>query len=399
MKIAYMGVKGLPSKSGTERVIEAVVNQLIGRHEITVYCDSFYTPKNTKINGVKLIRIPTFFKGKYTRAPALDILSTLHALLFGNYDVIHLNGVENTFILPLLRLRYRVVSTSHGNPGRMPYGKWGPIAGFFLKQTEYPFLFLSNITTTISSADAIYFDDRFNKKIIYIPNGVDQDIQFDQVAAQSMLSTLGIESHNYILFVAGRIIQRKGCHILLDAFKQIDSDFPLLIIGDLDHVPSYAKELKQMVSNKRVIFIPAISNKTTLFGIMKQCRLFVFPSTAEGMSMILLEAASLDIPLVCSDIQENTSVLGDSALYFRSGDAEDLAVKIQYSMNNMEEMEFLAHKASDMVKNCYSWEKIALQYEKLYECCFKGRSIFEANLDGYTIENPSSTFRKTDKQI
>jgi glycosyltransferase involved in cell wall biosynthesis len=383
MKIAYMGVKGLPSQSGTERVIEAIVNRLSGRHEITVYCDSSYTPKNALINGVKLIRIPTI-KGKYTRAPVLDILSALHALFYGNYDVIHLNGVENTFILPILRLRYRVVSTSHGSPGRMPKGKWSLTAWYLMKLTEYPFLFLSNSVTTISSADAIYFDAYYNKKIIYIPNGVDQDIQFDQNATQTFLRALGIEPQNYILFAAGRIIKRKGCHILLNALEQIDSDIPLLIIGDLDQIPSYAKTLKELAANKRVIFIPAISNKGLLFGILNQCKLFVFPSTAEGMSMMLLEAVSLDIPMVCSDIQDNTSVLGDTVLYFRSDDAKDLADKIQYALNNSQDMELLAHKASDTIKNHYSWEKIVRQYEIIYECCFKGQPFSEGSWDGNT---------------
>ena len=291
MKIAYLGIKGLPSQSGTERVIEAIVNRLSGRHEITVYCDSSYTPKNTQINGVRLIRTPTLFKGKYTKAPALDILSVSMRYFLEITMSFTLNGVENTFILPILRLRFRVVSTSHGSPGRMPKGKWSPAAWFIMKLTEYPFLFLSNLTTTISSVDVIYFDARYNKKVVYIPNGVDQDVQYDQNAAQSLLSTIGVEPQNYMLFAAGRIIKRKGCHILLNAFGQIDCGIPLLIIGDLDQVPSYWKALKQMVSNNRVIFIPPISNQGLLFGIMKLCKLFVFPSTAEGMSMMLLESS------------------------------------------------------------------------------------------------------------
>jgi glycosyltransferase involved in cell wall biosynthesis len=389
VKIAYMGVKGLPSKSGTERVIEAIINRLIVSHEITVYCDSTYTPKNTKIHGVRLIRIPTVFKGTYTKAPALDILSSLHAVFFGNYDVIHLNGVENTFILPFLRLKYRVVSTSHGSPGRITGSKWGPIAKLFVEQTEYPFLFLSNIATTISSADADYLEARHNKKIIYIPNGVDLNVHSDQIAAQLFLREHGIEPQNFILFAAGRIIALKGCHILIDAHMQIDSDIPLLIIGDLDQVPSYGKALKQMVSSKRVIFIPAISNRELLFGILSQCKLFVFPSTAESMSMMLLEAVSLDIPLICSDIEENTSVLGDSVLYFRSGDVKDLSNKIQYALNNPQDMESFAHKASELVKNHYSWDKIAGQYENLYKCCFEGKPFSGARGDANKIEKHS----------
>jgi glycosyltransferase involved in cell wall biosynthesis len=106
--------------------------------------------------------------------------------------------------------------------------------------------------------------------------------------------------------------------------------------------------------------------------------------------MMLLETVSLDIPLVCSDIQENISVLGDSVLYFRSGDANDLADKIRYSLNNSKDMELLAHKAITLVKNQYSWEKIARQYETLYECCYKGEPFSEAGLEGNNVEKPSS---------
>jgi len=389
VKIAYMGVKGLPSKSGTERVIEAIISRLTGRHEITVYCDSIYTPKNSEINGVRLIRIPTFFNGKYTKAPMLDILSALHALFFGNYDVIHMNGVENTFMLPLLRLKYRVVSTSHGSPGRIPHSRWGSLAKLIVDQTNYSFFNLSNIATTISGPDADYFKDRFNKKILYIPNGVDINIQADQNAAQSFLREHGIKPQNFILFAAGRIIPLKGCHLLLEAYQRIDSDIPLLVIGNLVPDPDYVKLLKQLASSRPVTFIPAISNRELLFGVLSQCKLFVFPSTAESMSMMLLEAVSLNIPLVCSDIKENNSVLGDSVLYFRSGDVKDLADKMQYALNHPEEMAIIAHKASDLVKNDYSWDKIAGQYETLYKCCVEGKSISEVMCDENKNKNLS----------
>ena len=106
MKIAYIGAKGLPSKSGTERVVEAIVKRLAGKHDITVYCDWKYTPKGTKIPGVTLIRLPTI-QGKYTEATLLFLLSAFHAMVFKHFDLIHVNGVDACFTLPLLRLRYR----------------------------------------------------------------------------------------------------------------------------------------------------------------------------------------------------------------------------------------------------------------------------------------------------
>ena len=42
MRIAFIGIKGLPSKGGAERVVEAIAEGLAGKHEITVYCNSPY---------------------------------------------------------------------------------------------------------------------------------------------------------------------------------------------------------------------------------------------------------------------------------------------------------------------------------------------------------------------
>ena len=79
MRIAYLGSKGLPSKSGTERVVEAIVSRLSGKHEITVYCDATYTPDGTEVDGIRLIRLPTM-KGKHAQAASLFVLSALRCL-------------------------------------------------------------------------------------------------------------------------------------------------------------------------------------------------------------------------------------------------------------------------------------------------------------------------------
>jgi len=56
-------------------------------------------------------------------------------------------------------------------------------------------------------------------------------------------------------------------------------------------------------------------------------RFFVFPSTVGGMSMMLLEVASLGTLLVSSDILEKTTVLPQHALFFKSDDPDVLRRK------------------------------------------------------------------------
>ena len=323
MRIAYLGSKGLPSKSGTERVVEAIVSRLSGIHDITVYCDLRYTPKGTKVDGIHLIRIFTI-KGKYVQAPSLFFLSALHAL-FSRYDLIHVHGTDACFVLPILKLKYKVVSTAHGVPGRLTRLKWGKAARFLIKLMEYPFVYLSNYATSVSRLDADYLKARFKHNVIYIPNGVDDYIQFDLKRADSKLRQVSLEPGNYLMFAAGRIDPTKGCHLVLEALNLMGNPLKLAIVGDLNQVPSYSDHLRKIADENQVVFIPPISDRELLFGMVKHAHLFIFPSTDEGMSMMLLEAASLQTPIICSDIPENKIVMQDNVVYFHSGDAVDLA--------------------------------------------------------------------------
>ncbi len=82
--------------------------------------------------------------------------------------------------------------------------------------------------------------------------------------------------------------------------------------------------------------------------------------------MMLLEAASMEAPLVCSDIPENVSVLPEQAVHFKSGDAADLEQQLRWALNHPAEMEELAHQAHAWVNCHHRWEEIVHQYELLY---------------------------------
>jgi glycosyltransferase involved in cell wall biosynthesis len=367
MKIAYLGSKGLPSKSGTERVVEAIVTRLSGKNEITVYCDARYTPQGANIDGVHLIRIPTI-KGKHIQATYLFFISAIHSL-FCRYDLIHLHGTDACFTLPILRIKYKVVSTAHGVPGRLKRLKWGKTARFFIRLMEYPFVYLSSFATSVSKPDTDYLKARYGRNVIYVPNGVDDPVRYDPERARDRLKQLDVEPGSYLMFAAGRIDPTKGCHLILEALNCLENPYKLIIIGDLNQVPPYSDHLREIADQKQVIFLPLITDREVLFGLVKLARLFIFPSTDEGMSMMLLEAASLQTPLICSDIPENKVIMQDNVLYFRSQDSGDLASKLNWAFEHPAEMSILGQKARLCVKDGFTWDKIVDQYENLYKAC------------------------------
>src|SRR5262245_5137090 len=96
MKIAIIGSKGLPAKSGgIERHVEELSLRLVKRgFDVSVYGRPWYTGRNAqtfKVSGVRSIMLPSL-KTKNFDAITHTFNATMHALKEG-FDVFHYHGV------------------------------------------------------------------------------------------------------------------------------------------------------------------------------------------------------------------------------------------------------------------------------------------------------------------
>jgi glycosyltransferase involved in cell wall biosynthesis len=368
MKIAILGSKGLPARSGTERVVESLIPFLSKKNKIYLYCNSHYTSSGTKSDYTRITRINTI-SSKYFEAPIYYILSALHALFFEKFDLIHIHNVEASFIVPFLRIKYKVLSTAHGSPRLSGRSKWNKLAKMCMSLMELPFVYCSSLITSVSKKDARYFKEKYKKDCYYIPNGVDLSNEYDETFVREYLKRNNIQS--FILFAAGRIDPTKGCHVLLNALKQLKYKKHVIVIGDLNQVPNYSKDLVDN-SGENIKFVGFIESKDRLLAFFKMASVIIFPSFAEGMSMVLLEALMIGTPVICSDIQENKDVVGKTGIYFKTGDHMDLARKIQWSNKRFDFLKRNAITISKSIKKEYYWGQIGREYNLLYNRLKKG---------------------------
>jgi glycosyltransferase involved in cell wall biosynthesis len=84
------------------------------------------------------------------------------------------------------------------------------------------------------------------------------------------------------------------------------------------------------------------------------------------MSVMLLDAASIGASILCSDIPANVSALQQQALYFKSGDAQDLAEKLLWALDHPGEMQALGAQAQVWMRENSSWDRITERYDRLY---------------------------------
>jgi glycosyltransferase involved in cell wall biosynthesis len=366
IKIAYIGIKSLPPTAGVDAVVHKIVTRFDqSRFEPIIYVSKKQTPINTQIPGVKLVRIPTL-PGKYFYATSLYLFAAIHALFLGDYDLINMHSVETAFILPILRLRYKVVSTAHGLLSKEPdeLSKWGRTKSL-MRIPEYLFMRFSSARTSVSMPDKKYLEAQYQRPIEYLPIGIDE-LKPDLEKSRRFLVEHGLEPGQYMIFTAGRVVPRKGAHFVLEALRGMDEKVPLLVLGDTSHVPEYTRQLQELV-DERTIFGGFISDKELLFGLVQLSQLFLFPTTYEAMAATLLEVAALKVPLIASDIPENREVLPDQALYFRTGDVDDLREKLQWALAHPQKMKSLTDRAYQSVVENYRWPTVINRYEDLYE--------------------------------
>jgi glycosyltransferase involved in cell wall biosynthesis len=353
-RIAIIGLKGLPPFGGAANVGDNIIEQLSEQYDFTVYATASHTHHKGDYKGAHQI---VFRKFPIRQLNVFYYYIAFHAVFTRRYDAIHLHQMDGAFTLLLLRLRYKVVATSHGLTYR--HAKWSKWSRPYFKLNEWFQARLSNHLTVVSKSLVPHYEKLIpTNRISYIPNGV----------AAIPPASLSLSSTDYLLFAAGRIIPTKGLHILLSALHKAGYKGKLIVLGDHTHLKEYSRELFDLASGLDVEFKGLIKEKPLLNAWIAGARLFVFPSTYEAMSMMLLEVASLHTPVLCSDIIENTDIFGrDELLFFRSGSDNDLAEKLDWALAHPTEMKTFADKASASLMDKHQWAIIARQYAGIFD--------------------------------
>ncbi|MBN1799620.1 MAG: glycosyltransferase family 4 protein [Spirochaetales bacterium] len=365
MKIAYIGQKGIPAAfGGVEYHVQELAQRLIKRgHEVTVYVRNWYTDPGLKYyKGIRLIHTPTI-RTKHFDAFMHSLTSSLHAL-FQDYDIIHFHALGPSVFcwLPGISGK-RVVVTVHGLDWKR--SKWGSLAKAFLKFTERTAIHLPDKTIAVSRAQKAYFEDKYAKNVVYIPNGV--NIPAAPAAPESIKKKYGLRGRDYLLWM-GRLTPEKRVEWLIEAFKHVNPNHKLVIAGGSSATADYVKKLNVLARNdKRIIFTGYVTGKEK-HELLSNALLFVLPSCLEGLPIVLLEAMSHGLVCLASDIPPHREVISEGAdgFLFQSATFADLLKKISRLAGGSKELKSIGENARKKVAVEYNWDEIVKATELVY---------------------------------
>jgi glycosyltransferase involved in cell wall biosynthesis len=202
-------------------------------------------------------------------------------------------------------------------------------------------------------------------QIMAIPNGV----PIPEVAWQPRPAW---QSTPRAVFV-GRLANEKGLDTLISAWPVVRAKYPracLTLLGEGPHRPLLEAQVKTIgmtLGRHQAVDLAGTASDPT--EVLRQADLFILPSREEGMSIALLEAMALGVPVVCSSISGNRRVVED----FRHGrlapvdDCSGLARVIIDQWNNFDRAVDMGRAARSHVAQEFSIQVIARRHMRLFQ--------------------------------
>jgi glycosyltransferase involved in cell wall biosynthesis len=368
MRIAFIAVKGIPVGGGIEKVTEEIGSRLVSRgHEVTVYSSRDYgttedgTYKGMTIRTVSSLNIKSLHKLSICYQATRDVLCN------GAVDIVHFHAVGPSVfsIFPRIKGIPTVVQT-HGVEWMRD--KWGMVGRTFFKLSDYTVAYFPTKATAVSKVQKDYYESRFGKEIAYIPNGVSpvEARQPDWILGQ------GLVPERYILFAA-RLVEEKGAHFLIAAFRALDTDMKLVIAGDAAFSEPYKARLRELAGGDPRILFPGFVTGKPMEELFSNAYLFCLPSTLEGLPVALLDAMNYGNCCVSSNIPENLEVIEGYGYTFKNRNVASLREVLADLIGHPEKVRGKKGAAQEYVRKAYSWDRVTDQMEELYRTIVNGK--------------------------
>ncbi|HTO35145.1 MAG TPA: glycosyltransferase family 4 protein [Flavobacterium sp.] len=218
--------------------------------------------------------------------------------------------------------------------------------------------YLADFIITVNEEMKSYFPNKKQQKLI--PLGLDTDHY------STKHFTKNIETEKFKIITVANLVPVKGIEILIDAVILLNNpNVELSVLGD--DRSDYATELKQRVNDLgKENQIRFLGKYTDVRPFLVQSDLYVIPSFKEGMPMALVEAMSMSVPVLGSDISGINFVLKDfKELLFEAKNSTDLAQKIQKIQSDAERNKIGEKLRNYCIEN-FSVQTFIQQHEDLY---------------------------------
>lgn len=165
----------------------------------------------------------------------------------------------------------------------------------------------------------------------------------------------------------GALIERKGVHLLLEAWNRLAlKNAELVLVGSLH--PEMKRHLDQWAtSTVRVVgFSPNVQEE------LRQASVFVFPSELEGFAKSTLEAAACGLPLIATRESGDAVVDGVTGMEIAANDVGAIAEALRHAAEHRDELAAMGQRGRQRIEQCLTWDHYRLRLLNGYARVMEG---------------------------
>jgi glycosyltransferase involved in cell wall biosynthesis len=184
-----------------------------------------------------------------------------------------------------------------------------------------------------------YPSPKYNNIIINM-GGVFCRIQSADIATQTK-KQLGIEN-TFVILSLGRLDKQKNQKLLLNALsKSVNKDFVCLMVGD-----GGLKEELILLSKSLGIYekVKFLGHRTDIENILNASDLLVQSSIFEGFPNVFIEAASVGLPIVATNVGASRTLIRENGILVKSQNVDELVEALKLVMCNYSQYKYHACK-------------------------------------------------------
>lgn len=386
MRIIHVVYSCIPGafRGGVSRVAYELASAAArAGHEVTVLASNYNSSVATDISdgdrmttkdGVE-IRYHDIQDRRTFRSPSLR--KSL-ASLSPQADVIH---AHNTF-LALNRYSDDEARRSRVPVFYHPHGALDPIVvnnGTFrsLKKRAYIHAFEAPLLNRADGVVALTAMERdqiqawgIATPIHVIPNGVRVNLGTDADGQQAR-DRFGIPKGAPVILFLGRLVRKKGVHVLAEAFARMQNrGAHLVIAGDPSQDVAYTREVTRILvegeTSDRAHWIGFVGEAEKP-SVMAMASVYSHVSESEGMAMAVLEAMSSGIPTLVSQECYMENAVQAGAVVEVAYDARVLALKLDALLDDQEDLARVGDAGRVYAQAHHDWDEIGGKMIEAYK--------------------------------
>ncbi|MRJ07501.1 glycosyltransferase family 1 protein [Ornithobacterium rhinotracheale] len=206
-------------------------------------------------------------------------------------------------------------------------------------------------------------------------NGIDTDYFSKEQISEDTLNTLrkqyNISQDDFVFCFVGRLVKDKGIIELIDAFTELNNPkTKLILVGKeepkLDPLP--AETIQKMNENPNII---RTGFQSDIRPFLALSHAFVFPSYREGFPNVVLQAQSMELPCIVTDISGSNEIIENNinGTIIPKQNTEELAKAMRDYQNNRVALSILqANTRKNIIAKYtqqYVWDCIHEKYQEI----------------------------------